>query len=82
MSSTTPAPRRAPQPGRSSLLMASGSMVSRVLGLVRNMLMAYVIGTALAADAFNVANTVPNYIYLLLSAGLLNAILVPQITRR
>lgn len=81
MSSTTPAPRQAPSLARSSMLMASGSMVSRVLGLVRNMLMAYVIGTALAADAFNVANTVPNYIYLLLSAGLLNAILVPQITK-
>ena len=61
--------------------MAAGTLVSRVLGLVRTSLLASVVGLSLAADAFAVANTLPNYVYILLSAGVLNAILIPQITK-
>ena len=34
-----------------------------------------------AADTFEVANTLPNLFYLLLAGGVLNAVLVPQITK-
>ncbi len=62
--------------------MASGSMVSRVLGIVRNaMLGACIGGMTGASSAFQTANTLPNTIYFLLSAGVLTAILIPQITR-
>lgn len=67
--------------GRAAAVMASGTMVSRVLGLVRMVLLLGVIGTALAGDAFQVANTLPNQIYILLAGGVLNAILVPQIVK-
>ncbi len=67
--------------GRNSLLMASGTLVSRVLGMVNAMLLAKVVGQALAADAFRLANTLPNYILVLLSGGILNAVLLPQITK-
>ena len=67
--------------GRAAALMASGTMVSRILGLVRMVLLLGVIGTALAGDAFQVANTLPNQIYILLAGGVLNAILVPQIVK-
>ena len=67
---------------RSGFLMASGTMVSRILGLVRMILLAAIIGTVgLTADAFNTANTLPNQFYELLAGGFLNAILVPQIVR-
>ncbi len=67
---------------RSSALMASGTLVSRVLGLIRASQLAAVIGlTGLSADAFSVANTLPNNFYLLLAGGILNAVLVPQIVR-
>ncbi len=67
---------------RSSAAMASGTLVSRVLGLVRATLLASVIGTAgLTADAFQTANTLPNQFYLLIAGGILNAVLVPQITK-
>lgn len=66
---------------RSSAVMAAGTMVSRVLGMVRTALIAAVFGTSLAGDAFQIANTLPNYVYILLSAGVLNAVLVPQITK-
>ena len=35
----------------------------------------------LTADAFNVANTVPNIIYILLAGGVLNTVFVPQVVR-
>ena len=67
---------------RSSLIMASGTVVSRILGLVRTVLLAYAIGiTTFAADAFGVANQLPNNVYAIVVGGLLNAVLVPQIVR-
>ena len=67
---------------RSSAVMAGGTVVSRALGFVRASMLAAVIGaTGLAADAFDVANTLPNLFYLLLAGGVLNAVLVPQITK-
>ena len=75
-----PAPRQSL--GRAGAIMASGTLVSRVVGLVRAALLAGVIGTTgYAADAFTAANTLPNSFYLLIAGGTLNAILVPQIVR-
>lgn len=63
-------------------VMFSGTFVSRLLGLVRTMVLVVAIAaTGGAADAFAVANTLPNTIYMLLAGGVLNAILVPQIVR-
>lgn len=68
--------------GRSGAVMAAGTLVSRVAGLLRAVLLTAVIGsTGLAAEAFTVANTLPNSLYLLLAGGTLNAVLVPQIIR-
>lgn len=67
---------------RSSVLMASGTLVSRVLGFVRSALLVAVLGvTAGAADSFTIANTLPNMVYNLLAAGIIDAILIPQIVR-
>jgi putative peptidoglycan lipid II flippase len=66
---------------RSSALMAMGTVASRLLGFVRTSALAGVIGIGLAADTFDVANTLPNQFYLLLAGGVLNAVLVPQITK-
>ncbi|MCB0910993.1 MAG: murein biosynthesis integral membrane protein MurJ [Propionibacteriaceae bacterium] len=63
-------------------VMASGTMVSRILGLVRAMLIAFVLGNGTRqVEAFNYANTVPTTLYLLLAGGTLNNVLVPQIVR-
>lgn len=72
----------APSVVRSGVVMAAGSLVSRIGGLVRAALLASVIGTTgLTATSFTVANTLPNQFYLLLAGGALNAVLVPQILR-
>lgn len=74
--------RSAPDIGRSSAVMAAGTLFSRVLGFARNSLTAYVVGlTIIAADAWNAANTLPNIFHLLIAGGVLNAVIVPQITR-
>jgi putative peptidoglycan lipid II flippase len=74
--------RPSPGIGRSSAIMAAGTLFSRVLGFARNSLTAYVVGlTIIAADAWNAANTLPNIFHLLIAGGVLNAVIVPQITR-
>ena len=67
---------------RSSAVMASGTLVSRVLGLVRMALLAWAIGNLTpAGNIWETANTIPNAIFLLLAAGVLNVLLLPQLTR-
>src|SRR5699024_2050794 len=62
--------------------MTAGTLTSRVLGLVKASLLATAIGvTAVQADAFDIANKVPNTLYMLLAGGVVNAVLVPQIVR-
>ncbi|WP_403021839.1 murein biosynthesis integral membrane protein MurJ [Salinibacterium sp. GXW1014] len=69
--------------GRSTALLASGTMVSRVLGFVKAIVLAQTIGqvASASADAFAVANQLPNNIYALIAGGVLGAVLVPQIVR-
>ncbi|WP_432494844.1 murein biosynthesis integral membrane protein MurJ [Kineococcus auxinigenes] len=68
---------------RSSALMASGTLVSRLLGFVRTAVQGAVLGvsTQVGAQTFDVANKAPNVFYMLLAGGVLNAVLVPQIVR-
>lgn len=68
--------------GRASALLASGTIVSRILGFLRTILLTVVIGNiGFVADAYNQATYVPNSIYALIGGGLLTAVLVPQIVR-
>lgn len=64
-----------------SSIMALGTILSRITGFVRNILAVAVLGTALLADTYNVANTMPNILYNLLIGGALSAIFVPQLIR-
>lgn len=66
---------------RASAWMALGTIVSRVTGFLRAALLAIVIGTSLNADLFDIANTIPNSLYILLAGGVFNVVLVPQLVR-
>ena len=66
---------------RASGIMAIGTILSRITGFARALLAVAVLGTALLADTFNVANTMPNILYNLLVGGALTAIFVPQLVR-
>jgi putative peptidoglycan lipid II flippase len=65
----------------SSAVMATGTVFSRASGYVRNLLLAAAIGNGLHADLFNIGNTIPNMLYILLAGGVFNAVLVPQLVR-
>ena len=61
--------------------MALGTIFSRITGFIRSVLAVAVLGTALLADTYNVANTLPYILYNLLVGGALTAIFVPQLIR-
>lgn len=68
--------------GRASALLASGTFVSRILGFISALVLAQTIGiVGQGADAFTLANQLPNNIYAIIAGGLLTAVLVPQIVR-
>ncbi|MEU8580413.1 murein biosynthesis integral membrane protein MurJ [Streptomyces abikoensis] len=66
---------------KSSALMAAGTLVSRVLGFARNLVMAAAIGVSTLSDGYQVANTLPTMIYILVGGGALNAVFIPQLVR-
>jgi len=62
--------------------LASGTLVSRILGFVSALVLAHTLGTVGAgANTFALANQLPNNIYAIIAGGLLSAVLVPQIVR-
>ncbi|WGD37334.1 lipid II flippase MurJ [Lysinibacter sp. HNR] len=68
--------------GRATMWLASGTIVSRITGFISAAVLARTIGiTGLGADAFTLANSLPNNLYTLIAGGVLNAVLVPQIVR-
>ncbi|MBB1511354.1 murein biosynthesis integral membrane protein MurJ [Tessaracoccus sp. MC1627] len=63
-------------------IMASGTMISRILGVIRVMLVAFILGNGTRqADMLALATMVPNSLYILFAGGALNTVLVPQIVR-
>ena len=68
---------------RSSAIMAAGTLVSRILGFVKTILLTVAIGSlSTVGDVFETANTLPNLIYVLVAGGVFNAVLVPQSSRQ
>ena len=69
--------------GRSSVLLGSGTVASRILGFFKAIILAQALGVVASAgaDAFAVANQMPNSIYVLVSGGVLTATLVPAIVK-
>jgi len=66
--------------GRSSILLASGTIVSRILGFVSAVVLARTVGLiGSGADAFALANQLPNNVYAIVAGGVLSAVFVPQI---
>ena len=79
MSSSTAAGR---EQARHSAVMASGTVVSRVTGIARDIAMTAALGFYLVSDAYSLGNSLPNIIYILMVGGALNAVFIPQLVRR
>ena len=63
---------------RAAVGMGAATAVSRVLGFVRVLVVAGVLGTTYLGNAFQSANSVSNVLFELLAAGALSAVLVPM----
>ena len=66
---------------RSSAAVATGTLLSRLTGLLRVGALAWAVGGGSLADAYNLANTTPNIVYELLLGGILAATIVPIFVR-
>ncbi|MBU6214088.1 MAG: murein biosynthesis integral membrane protein MurJ [Actinomycetales bacterium] len=66
---------------RASALMATGTLLSRASGIIREVAVIAAIGTAVFADTYSVGNSMPNVVYVLIVGGSLDAVFVPQIVR-
>jgi putative peptidoglycan lipid II flippase len=62
---------------RAAGTMAVATLVSRITGLLRTMVLAAALGVGLVADAYNTVNTLPNIVYELLLGGVLTSVVVP-----
>ena len=79
-----PAPKKAGRASgllKSSAVMAAGTLVSRLTGFVRSLVITGALGAALLGDTFTVAYTLPTMIYILTVGGGLNSVFVPQLVR-
>jgi putative peptidoglycan lipid II flippase len=67
--------------GRAASLVGAGIGVSRLLGLVRQRVFAFFLGSSDAADAFAAAFRIPNMLQNLLGEGVLSASMIPVYSR-
>jgi len=65
---------------RSATIMTAMTLISRVLGLVREQVRAIYLGTSAASDAFGLATTIPNLFRRLFAEGAMTAAFVPIFT--
>ncbi|WP_138731917.1 murein biosynthesis integral membrane protein MurJ [Modestobacter excelsi] len=62
---------------RAAGTMAVATLVSRLTGLLRTVVIAAALGVLAVNDAYNTANTLPNLVYELLLGGVLSSVVVP-----
>jgi len=79
-SHAAPVPPASRRLARSAGVIGIATMTSRVLGLVRDQVMAYLFGAGNAVDAYNVAFRVPNLVRDLFAEGAMSAAFVPTFT--
>ena len=65
-----------------STVMPTGTVVSRITGIARDIALAAALGFYLVSDAYSLGNSLPTIIYILVVGGALNAVFIPQLVRR
>ena len=63
--------------GKFAVLVGAGILLSRVVGVIRQRVFAYYFGTSAAADAFNAAFRIPNFLQNIFGEGALSASFIP-----
>ncbi|WP_150237170.1 murein biosynthesis integral membrane protein MurJ [Nocardiopsis quinghaiensis] len=67
---------------RSSVIMAVGTMASRITGFARTIVLGAAIGTHLLGDAYHTAHTIPFILNDLLIGGLMASVIIPFLVKR
>lgn len=65
-----------------STVMATGTVLSRVTGIARDIALAAALGFFLVSDTYSLGNSLPTIVYILVVGGALNAVFIPQLVRR
>ena len=65
---------------RAGLVTASATFLSRILGLIRDIFIANLLGAGLSADVFFFANRIPNFLRRLFAEGAFSQAFVPVMT--
>ena len=63
--------------GKSAFMVGTGILISRIIGVVRQRVFGYYFGVSLAADAFNAAFRIPNFLQNVFGEGALSASFIP-----
>src|SRR5687767_15337308 len=71
-----------PRLARSAGVFGLATVASRILGLVRDQVLAFYFGAGDANDAFRVASRIPNLVRDLFAEGAMSAAFVPTFTRQ
>jgi putative peptidoglycan lipid II flippase len=68
--------------GIAALIVAGGTLLSRVLGLLRQVIFAWLLGAGAAGDEYFVAFVIPDFLNYLLAGAYMAITLIPILTRR
>lgn len=63
--------------GRHALMVGAGILISRIIGVIRQRVFAYYLGTSDAAGAFSAAFRIPNFLQNVFGEGALSASFIP-----
>ncbi|WP_421226320.1 lipid II flippase MurJ, partial [Aeromonas enteropelogenes] len=65
---------------KSGMIVSGMTLASRVMGLIRDVVIANLLGAGVAADVFFFANRIPNFLRRLFAEGAFNQAFVPVMT--
>lgn len=68
-----------PDLARSTVTMTGFTLLSRLTGVLRNIVVVAVLGDTFLGNVYQSANAVPNLVFELLAAGVLQAVLIPTL---
>ena len=77
----SPAQRLGPAIARGAVVVASLTILSRILGLVRTLVFSQTVGASCLGTAYVTANQVPDLLYQLVLGGALSSAMVPVLAR-
>ncbi len=67
--------------GRAALVVSAGILASRILGFLREVVLAGILGAGIETDLYRAAFTIPDYLFFLMAGGYLTITFVPILSR-